>query len=168
MYLQVDVGEPFQQQPPGAGQVATGLQVVRKRAILVAGPGPEGAHELVLVDQAILEGDQAEEQVAIRGGGGHTESLPETGAGGGLQPPNPGGSGTGAGSVRLCHAGSAKAAPLRPVVPPFAIRDEPAWRCGAGALRVVALARSGVADRLQLGSHFAARYSPCTLIALDF
>jgi hypothetical protein len=42
-----------------------GLEVVGQGPGLVAGPGVEGGHELGLVDQADLEGQQAEEEVAV-------------------------------------------------------------------------------------------------------
>ncbi len=38
---------------------------------------PEGGDELVLVDQAVLQREQAEEQVAVGGNGGHGVVLPE-------------------------------------------------------------------------------------------
>ena len=44
-------------------EVAAGDEVVGQRPGLVAGPGLEGGDELDLVDQAVLEGEQAEEQV---------------------------------------------------------------------------------------------------------
>ena len=36
------------------------------RPRLVAGPGAEGEDQCILVDQPVLEGEQAEEQVAVR------------------------------------------------------------------------------------------------------
>ena len=51
-------------------EVAAGDQVVGQRPGLVAGPGLEGGDELGLVDQAVLQGEQAEEQVAVGGHGG--------------------------------------------------------------------------------------------------
>ena len=51
-------------------EVAAGDEVVGQGPGLVAGPGLEGGDELALVDQAVLEGEQAEEEVAV-GGGGH-------------------------------------------------------------------------------------------------
>jgi hypothetical protein len=50
-------------------EVAAGGEVLGQRPGLVAGPGLEGGHELDLVDQAVLERQQAEEQVAIGGDG---------------------------------------------------------------------------------------------------
>ena len=45
-----------------------------RRPGLVAGPGLEGGDELGLVDQAVLQGEQAEEQVMV--GGVHGKGLP--------------------------------------------------------------------------------------------
>ena len=50
-------------------EVARGDQVLGQRPGLVARPGLEGGDELALVDQPVLEGEQAEEQVARRVGG---------------------------------------------------------------------------------------------------
>jgi hypothetical protein len=44
-----------------------GGEVLGQGPVLVAGPGPEGVDELVLVDHAILEGDDSEELVAVGG-----------------------------------------------------------------------------------------------------
>src|SRR5262245_25360805 len=41
---------------------------------LVERPRLEGGHELALVDQAVLQREQAEEQVAVSGDGGHGET----------------------------------------------------------------------------------------------
>ena len=54
-------------------EVAAGDEVVGQGSRLVAGPGLEGGDELDLVDQAVLQGEQAEEQVAF-GIGGHVRS----------------------------------------------------------------------------------------------
>ena len=56
-------------------EVAATGEVVGQGAGLVQGPGLEGGHELDLVDQAVLQGEQAEEQVAIGGEGGHGAGL---------------------------------------------------------------------------------------------
>ena len=53
---------------------AEGLEVVGQGAGLVAGSVVEGGHELGLVDQPDLEGQQAEEEVAVGGDGGHGEA----------------------------------------------------------------------------------------------
>ena len=58
-------------------EMAEGLEVVVQGPGLVAGPGVEGGHELGLVDQADLEGQQAEEEVAV-GVGGHRVYLRAT------------------------------------------------------------------------------------------
>src|SRR5262249_33289030 len=51
-------------------------EVVGQRPGLVAGPGLEGGDELALVDQAVLEREQAEEQVAVGVGAGHRWGSP--------------------------------------------------------------------------------------------
>ena len=97
-------------------EVATGGEVLGQGPGLVAGPGLEGGDELDLVDQAVLQGEQAEEQVVVGGDGGHGAGLPGCRHGrwafspdvGGLRP-------RGCGSVGLSHAGSAHAAPPRPL-----------------------------------------------------
>jgi hypothetical protein len=71
----VDLNQTIHQRPLGAGQIATCFQVVSQRPVFIARPGPEGVDELVLVDQTILESDEAEEQVAIGGDCGHGTSL---------------------------------------------------------------------------------------------
>ena len=58
-------------------EVAEGLEVVVQGPCLVAGPGLEGGHELGLVDQADLESQKAEEEVAF-GVGGHRARLRKT------------------------------------------------------------------------------------------
>ena len=45
-------------------EVAAGHEMIGHRPALVAGPGLEGGDELALVDQAVLECEQAEEEVA--------------------------------------------------------------------------------------------------------
>ena len=57
-------------------EVAAGDEVVGQGPGLVAGPGLEGGDELGLVDQAVLQGEQAEEEVAV---GGHGASSPRDG-----------------------------------------------------------------------------------------
>ena len=49
-------------------------EVIGQGASLVKGPGLEGGHELALVNQPVLQRQQAEEQVAVRGEGGHGEA----------------------------------------------------------------------------------------------
>ena len=84
-------------------EVAAGGEVLGQGPGLVAGPGLEGGDELALVDQAVLQGEQAEEQVAVGGDGGHGAGLPEgrrTAVG--ARPPTPGACGRArAGSVRI-------------------------------------------------------------------
>jgi hypothetical protein len=58
-------------------QVAPGGEVLSQRAGAVAGPGLKGGVELALVDQAVLQGQQAEEQVTFGGDGCHGAVLPE-------------------------------------------------------------------------------------------
>jgi hypothetical protein len=48
-------------------QVAAGQQVVGQVSLLVASPGLEGGDELDLVDQAVLQREPSEEQVALGG-----------------------------------------------------------------------------------------------------
>ena len=71
--FQVNLGQRFQQRPPGAGQVAAGFQVVGQAPGLVERPGLEGGHELALVDDPVLKREQSEEEMAV-GGGGHGEA----------------------------------------------------------------------------------------------
>ena len=78
-------------------EVAAGGEVVGQGPGLVAGPGLEGGDELALVDQAVLQGEQAEEQVAVGGDGGHGAGLPEGRHGRwASRPPTPGACGRGA------------------------------------------------------------------------
>jgi hypothetical protein len=59
-------------------KVAAAGEVVGQRPALVAGPGLEGGDELALVNQAVLEGKQAEEQIVVGGDGGHQAGLRES------------------------------------------------------------------------------------------
>ena len=72
-------------------EVAAGDEVVGQGAGLVERPGLEGGHELALVDQAVLQGQQAEEQVAVGGDGGHGAGLLEGGRRRGRSVPDVGG-----------------------------------------------------------------------------
>ena len=63
-------------------EVAAGDEVVGQGPGLVAGPGLEGGDELALVDQAVLQGQQAEEQVAVGGDGGHGRASGRAGSDG--------------------------------------------------------------------------------------
>ncbi len=73
-------------------QVAACLQMVGQAPGLVAGPCLEGGHELALVDQAVLEREQSEEEMAVGGGshgtapnsGGRSGAGPSLGAGPGI------------------------------------------------------------------------------------
>ena len=67
--LQVDRGDGLDSRALRLGEVPQGDEVVGQRLGLVGGPGPNAVGELGLVDQAGLQGEQSEEQVAI--GGGH-------------------------------------------------------------------------------------------------
>ena len=74
-------------------EVAAGVEVRRQRPGLVSGPGLEGGDELGLVDQAVLKGQQAEEQVAVgvdghgtvSRGGGRLGEGPGLGGGPGIE-----------------------------------------------------------------------------------
>jgi hypothetical protein len=55
---------------------SSGGQVLGQWPRLVGGPGLECGEELDLVDEAVLGGEQAEEQVAIGDDGGHEAGLP--------------------------------------------------------------------------------------------
>ena len=52
-----------------AVQIAAGYQMVGQSRGLVAGPSLKGGDEGTLVDQAVLQREQSEEEVAVRGGG---------------------------------------------------------------------------------------------------
>jgi hypothetical protein len=56
-------------------EVAAGEEVLGQGPGTVAGPGLEGGDELALVDQAVLERQQAEEQVAVGVDGSHRAFL---------------------------------------------------------------------------------------------
>src|SRR5262249_7652117 len=53
-------------------------EVLGQLAGLVASPGLEGGDELDLVDQAVLQREQTEEQVTFGGDGGHGAGLQES------------------------------------------------------------------------------------------
>ena len=55
--------------PLGGVEVAAGDEVVGQGPGLVAGPGLEGGDELGLLDQAVLQGEQPEQEVAVGGHG---------------------------------------------------------------------------------------------------
>jgi hypothetical protein len=58
-------------------EVAAAEEVVGQGAGLVERRGLEGGHELDLVNQAVLQSEQAEEQVTFGVDGGHGAGLPE-------------------------------------------------------------------------------------------
>jgi hypothetical protein len=101
-------------------EVAAVDEVVGQVADLVQGPGLEGGHELDLVDQPVLEGERAKQEVAVGGDGGHGSGLPGGRHGRWACGPRRRGPAaeTCAGSVGLSHARAAHAAPLRPIGPP--------------------------------------------------
>ncbi len=59
-------------------EVAAGGEMVGQRPVLVERPGLEGSDELDLANQAVLQGQQAEEQVTFGGDGGHEAGLLES------------------------------------------------------------------------------------------
>jgi hypothetical protein len=79
--LEVQTDHGLDARPLVGVEVAAGGEVLGQGPGLVAGPSLEGGDEVALVDQADLEGDQAEEQVAVGGEDGHGACL--RGAGGG-------------------------------------------------------------------------------------
>jgi hypothetical protein len=58
-------------------EVAAADEVVGQGAGPIERPGLEGGHELDLVDQSVLQREQAEEQVTVGGDGAHGAGLPE-------------------------------------------------------------------------------------------
>ncbi len=62
-------------------EVAAGDQVLGQRPPLLERPGLKGRDELRLVDQAVLQGEQTEEEIAIGIDGGHDVVFPERPAG---------------------------------------------------------------------------------------
>ncbi len=67
--LDVDRGDGLDSRALPLVEVPERDEVFGQRLGFVGGPGPHAVGELVLVDQAVLEGEQSEEQVAI--GVGH-------------------------------------------------------------------------------------------------
>ncbi len=94
-------------------EVAAPDEVVGQGASPVAGPGLEGGDELPLVDEAVLECEQTEEQVALGGDGGHVASS--RGFGAVVRPSRPEAPAGGTGSAGFYHAGSALVYPPRPI-----------------------------------------------------
>jgi hypothetical protein len=72
----VEVRHSLDDGPLRTGQMTEGDEMFGKGADLVEGPGLEGGHELGLVDQPVLQGEQSEQKVAVGGDGGHGASLP--------------------------------------------------------------------------------------------
>ena len=64
----------------GVVQVTASRQMVGQRPGLVASPGLEGGDELGLVDEPDLQRDQANEEVAVRGGGHGVAPIDEKGS----------------------------------------------------------------------------------------
>src|SRR4051812_42608490 len=56
-------------------EVAATDEVVRQGAGLVERPGLEGGHQLALVDQPVLKGQQSKQKVAVSGDSGHGSGL---------------------------------------------------------------------------------------------
>ena len=69
MLLEVPRDESLDRNSVVAVEVAAGDEMIGHRPGLVAGPGLEGGDELALVDQAVLQREQAEEEIAV--GAGH-------------------------------------------------------------------------------------------------
>jgi hypothetical protein len=59
MLLDVQGRQRLDRGPLGGVEVAQGDEVIGQRPALVAGPGPEGVDELVLVDQGVLQGEDS-------------------------------------------------------------------------------------------------------------
>ncbi len=60
-------GEPFKQGPLVGVDRPLRSQELGDRPRLVAGPRPKGGNQNGLVDQSVLKGEQADQQVAVRG-----------------------------------------------------------------------------------------------------
>ena len=74
--LDMQAGDGLDGGPARRIEVPERDEVVGQGSGLVARPGVEGGDERALVDQAVLEGQQAEEQVAVGSDWGHGVSLP--------------------------------------------------------------------------------------------
>jgi hypothetical protein len=64
MLLEVPCDQSLNGKSVLAVEVATGYEEIGHRSGFVAGPSLEGGDELALVDQAILQGEEAEKQIA--------------------------------------------------------------------------------------------------------
>jgi hypothetical protein len=82
--FQMNLDESFEQAAPGPGQVAAGFQVVGQAPGLLERPRLERRDELTLVDDAVLQREQSEEQIAV-GRGSHGEA-PKSGGQSGAGP----------------------------------------------------------------------------------
>ena len=74
--LEMDIDEGLDQGPLGRGQLPALLEVVGQTPGFIQRPGLEGEHELGLVDDAVLERQQSEQELSIRGDGCHEAGLP--------------------------------------------------------------------------------------------
>ena len=63
--LDVQGGQRLDRGAPGVVEVPECDEVVGQGSGLVGGPGMEGGDELVLPDQAVLQGEQPEEEMAV-------------------------------------------------------------------------------------------------------
>src|SRR5262249_40052976 len=63
--LEVEGGQGLEGGPLGVVEVTAADQEIGKQSILGAAPGLEGGDELALIDQPVLQGEQAEEQIAL-------------------------------------------------------------------------------------------------------
>ena len=73
--LEVQADHGLDDRPLIGLEIAPADQVFGQRSILLERPGLEGGHELGLVDHPVLEGDQAEEQVAVGVGHGGSSGV---------------------------------------------------------------------------------------------
>ena len=76
MALDVQTGDGLDGGAARGIEVTRVDQVVGQRSALVARPGGEGREQRPLVDQAVLQGEQTEEEIAIGIDGGHGMGLP--------------------------------------------------------------------------------------------
>src|SRR5205814_5833819 len=73
--LDVQGGQRLDGGPMSGVEITTADQEIREQPGLVEAPGLERSNELALVDQPVLQRKQAEEQIAVGGGGGHGTGL---------------------------------------------------------------------------------------------
>ena len=74
--LKMHTGDGFDSGPARGVEVAEVDEVVGQGSAFVACPGGEGREQRALVDEAGLEGEQSEEEIAISIDGGHNVGLP--------------------------------------------------------------------------------------------